>query len=536
MKRPLLLLLNLIPILLFAQQPVIFPDDFKTSALNGKEVTITNTLTLTNNYSCTYGTLTFSNGQLWTPTEKFEPGVDMFNQKNLENQKNQLTVKQGSFPIVDADGTCRIGQTIEGLTGKASYSNGTYTITLTRKPEFKGNERPISCDTPETYNLKVVSFNLEHFGKNVNTYSLKLPKVALALQALQADIYALVEVEGAAGLEELCQLLNRNCNTQKYKTRYYKDNVQGMACFIYNSDAVTPVGAISLNKLADNYLPERKTAQGFQLNSNQERFILCCNHWKSKSGSNVPEQYKDKGDGQGAYNPHRVQEAEATLKFIEEITKTYNDPDVLVVGDLNAYTCEDPIRTLENGGLVNLLTTYAPNQYSYAYFSNGSYAVGYLDHSLATSTLEKQVTDARPFRINADEPQKMDVDQSGVQKDNMYRCSDHSPIVTFLNLGNGSTGIETPTISRPAIRLTGDPRSGYLTLVSNTSLSRAEIVNISGQIIATYDISNAENAENRFTLPVNSLVRGFYLIRVYDAQGRCTRSVSYTHLTLPTIA
>ena len=105
----------------------------------------------------------------------------------------------------------------------------------------------------------------------------------------------------------------------------------------------------------------------------------------------------------------------------------------------------------------------------------------------------------------------------------MYRCSDHSPIVTFLNLGNGSTGIETPTISRPAIRLTGDPRSGYLTLVSNTSLSRAEIVNISGQIIATYDISNAENAENRFTLPVNSLVRGFYLIRVYDAQGRYTR-------------
>ncbi|MFR9260018.1 MAG: hypothetical protein ACLVL2_02290 [Bacteroides cellulosilyticus] len=60
----------------------------------------------------------------------------------------------------------------------------------------------------------MVSFNLEHFGKNVSTYSIKLPKVALALQALQADIYALVEVEGAAGLEELCQLLNRNCNTQ----------------------------------------------------------------------------------------------------------------------------------------------------------------------------------------------------------------------------------------------------------------------------------------------------------------------------------
>ena len=42
-------------------------------------------------------------------------------------------------------GSAASGQTIEGLTGKASYSNGTYTITLTRKPEFKGNERPTSC-------------------------------------------------------------------------------------------------------------------------------------------------------------------------------------------------------------------------------------------------------------------------------------------------------------------------------------------------------------------------------------------------------
>ena len=139
-------------------------------------MTITNTLTLTNNYSCTYGTLTFSNGQLWTPTEKFEPGVDMFNQKNLENQKNQLTVKQGSFPIVDADGTCRIGQTIEGLTEKASYSNGTYTITLTRNPNSKATNAPSPATPGNVQPESGVSFNLEHFGKNVNTYSLKLPK------------------------------------------------------------------------------------------------------------------------------------------------------------------------------------------------------------------------------------------------------------------------------------------------------------------------------------------------------------------------
>ena len=519
MKAQLLLILHFLPALLFAQQEVRFPDDFKTSALDGKEVTITNTLTLTNNYNYTYGSITLSNGQLWTPTEKHQPGADMFSQENKANQENQITVKQGAFSFTDANATCRIGQTVERLTGTASYSNGTYTLTLTRKPNFKENERPTSCNINETYNLKVASFNLEHLNKSASTYNIKLNKVALALQALQADIYALVEVEGAAGLEELCQLLNENCDTQKYKTRYYRDNVQGMACFIYNSETVTHVGAISPNKLADNYLPDRKTAQGFQLNSNRERFILCCNHWKSKSGTNVPEQYKDKGDGQGAYNPRRVQEAEATLRFIEEIKKTYNDPDVLVVGDLNAYTCEDPIRTLEDGGLINLLTAYAPNEYSYAFFSNGSYATGYLDHSLATSTLEQQVVYACPFRINADEPQRIDIDQNGVQTDNMYRCSDHSPIVTFINLESSSTGIEDVGTSQPAIRLTGDPRSGYLTLMSSTELTRVEIVSSSGQTIASHD--TAGNTEKRFNLPVKGLAHGFYLIRAYDAQSCC---------------
>ena len=89
MKRQLLLFIHLLPALLFAQQEVIFPDDFKTNALDGKEVTITNTLTLTNNYSYADGSITLSDGPLWTPTEKNLPGVEMFNQKNKENQDNQ---------------------------------------------------------------------------------------------------------------------------------------------------------------------------------------------------------------------------------------------------------------------------------------------------------------------------------------------------------------------------------------------------------------------------------------------------------------
>ena len=217
-----------------------------------------------------------------------------------------------------------------------------------------------------------------------------------------------------------------------------------------------------------------------------------------------------------------MHEAEATLEFIKTVTAYFEDKDVLIVGDLNSYSKEDPIRVLEEGELINELQKYAPNEYSYAFFSNNSYATGYLDHSFATATLDAQIRYAHPFHINADEPDALKIGGKP-QEDNMYRCSDHNPIVTFIKLGT-TTGIESPTLSRPDIELIGDPRSGYLTLVSNTDfvLIRAEIVNIGGQIIAAYDTNNAGNTEKHFTLPVKNLASVFYLVRAYDAQNRCT--------------
>lgn len=73
MKRQLLLFIHLLPALLFAQQEVIFPDDFKTNALDGKEVAITNTLTLTNNYSYAYGSITLSEVRYGLPQKRIYP-------------------------------------------------------------------------------------------------------------------------------------------------------------------------------------------------------------------------------------------------------------------------------------------------------------------------------------------------------------------------------------------------------------------------------------------------------------------------------
>ncbi|MDR0988649.1 MAG: hypothetical protein LBM06_04200 [Prevotellaceae bacterium] len=502
-----------------AQQPVVFPDDFRTGALDGKTVTITNTLTLTNNYSFASGSVTFSAGTLWTPTEKHLPSAAMFEQQNAANAANQLFVRRGNFSFTDADGTCRIGQTATSLTGTLRQSGDRYTLTLTRAPQLVGNPRPTSCEQ-EGSNLKVVSFNLEHFNADSLSYQVKAQKLLAAFEALHADIYAVCEVEGILALENLCTKLNQLFPADDYRTEAYDDNRTGMCCFLYNNAVVAPVGTITQNKLASNYLPQRKVALGFRLRANDERFIVCMNHWKSKAGTNVPDAYQDKGDGQGAYNPRRVQEAEATLKFLQTICTVYDDPDVLLVGDLNAYSQEDPVRLLtRSGALVNQLQRYAPNEYSYAYYSNNSYAVGYLDHSLTTASLDTQVLRAVPFRINADEPSRLDIGSSGVQANNMYRCSDHNPIVTFLRLDT-STGTTSPAQAATRMRILSRPQKEEIAILCPDAFApvRVNVWSIDGRLLLSVPVENKD--AHRFTMSVGQLPSGFYLLVAQDGEGR----------------
>ena len=55
------------------------------------------------------------------------------------------------------------------------------------------------------------------------------------------------------------------------------------------------------------------------------------------------------------------------------------DPDILVLGDLNAYDEEDPINTLTGGGMANLVAARVPAGSRYSYVFDGE--AGYLDHA-----------------------------------------------------------------------------------------------------------------------------------------------------------
>ena len=59
---------------------------------------------------------------------------------------------------------------------------------------------------------------------------------------------------------------------------------------------------------------------------------------------------------------------------------------------------------------------------------------GYLDHALASASMAAQITGVSVFHINADEPSIFEYANSGYQP-NMYRSSDHDPVVVGISLG-----------------------------------------------------------------------------------------------------
>jgi uncharacterized protein len=74
------------------------------------------------------------------------------------------------------------------------------------------------------------------------------------------------------------------------------------------------------------------------------------NHLKSKGSDCNAVGDPDTGDGQGNCNGTRTDAAEALVDWLATDPTGSGDPDVLVIGDMNAYAKEDPIAVFEGAG------------------------------------------------------------------------------------------------------------------------------------------------------------------------------------------
>ena len=176
-------------------------------------------------------------------------------------------------------------------------------------------------------------------------------KIVASLKGLNADIVTLMEVEnnGDAALEALVAALNKALGAGTYaavKTGKVGDDAIHVA-IIYKPASVTPVGPVQID--TDAVYSRPPVAQTFKDNSGGVLTVVA-NHFKSKGSCDNT----DPDTGQGCWNKLRVQQAGALLTFVGKLKTHSGDPDVLVMGDLNAYGDEDPIGALIAGGFESL--------------------------------------------------------------------------------------------------------------------------------------------------------------------------------------
>lgn len=279
---------------------------------------------------------------------------------------------------------------------------------------------PVTIPDVGNARLHIVGQNAENYLTNLDAsnsscstqadFTTKTNKMANAFLALQADIVSICEVEeNDQVLGYICDAMNTILGQDVYTfitDGLYEfvspDEYQPLKSgFIYRRDKVTPYGNNSSPYRSGEY-NHRLRIQAFKENGTNEIFTLSMNHFKAKSGA-----------GQGEST--RIQNANNLVSALDNISY---DPDILIMGDLNAYMGEEPIEILENAGYEEQLIVYDENAYTYNYYGS----LGILDHVMANSTMATQITGAYAYHINT---------AGGYY----YKYSDHDAVVVGINLG-----------------------------------------------------------------------------------------------------
>jgi len=283
-------------------------------------------------------------------------------------------------------------------------------------------------------------------------------KIVTAIGALDADVVTLMEIEDTdstgyspgdadAALADLVGRLNTAAGAPVWTyvplpdELYTVDRDAIRSAIIYRNDVVQPVGASVGLADEDVWFNAREPlAQTFVKDG--DAFTVVANHFKSKSAGDSTGDNVDAGDGQGQWNGDRVRQAESLAAFTEQLRESTGDEDVVLLGDFNAYTEEDPVQALEDAGYTDLGTEFDAGRYSYV-FDDMS---GSLDHALATAELTEKVTDVAHWNINAVESFAYQyTGAAALYAPDQYRSSDHDPLVLGIDLEERCQGL-LPTI------------------------------------------------------------------------------------------
>lgn len=295
--------------------------------------------------------------------------------------------------------------------------------------------------------IVVLANNLENYYINPNSgrgdYTqaqivAKTGKIVEMMLASNADIFAFCEVEAKpAVLQNLVQELNTAAGGNDFAAvtdgidedwdERYNNNIK--SGFVYRVATVAPYGS---DYAATNvtYYKNTMRIQAWTEKATGEKFTLSMNHFKAMSDD--------------AAKAKRVDNANWLMAGLSNSSKV-KDPDILIMGDLNAQMGEQCLTIIQNNGYVEQLLRFDEDAYSYIYY--GSHEL--IDHAFANSTMAQQITAAAVWHTNTSQSYNQ-------------RYSDHDAVLVGLRLGEQLSDIETIDVTVPAYK---EIRHGQIVII-----------------------------------------------------------------------
>ncbi|KGH46660.1 endonuclease [Modestobacter caceresii] len=451
-----------------AATPLDLPaDDDARERLEGMLVEPVDTLTVSEVYALTsYGELTLSEGGLLVqPTELARPGAgadaiaaDNALRRIVLDDALSSRVSVTTAPYLSPETPVRVG---DELTFTEPLVLG-YGFDAWRLQPADGtadgvfapqNTRP-AAPGEVGGDVQLGAFNVLNYfltfggvgrgAPNQAELEEQAGKIVPAINALDAAVVTLMEIEDTdstgytpgnadTALADLVTRLNADAGSQKWAYVAFPEELYAVDrdvirnAIIYQPAVVTPVGD-SVGLVDESVWSNAREPIAQTFTADGDAFTVVANHFKSKGGTGTGNNLDT---GQGSFNGDRVRQAESLAAFAEQLEAQTGDSDVVLMGDFNAYTQEDPIEALRDEGFVNLGEEFDPGRYSYVFNALS----GSLDHALATAELTAKVTDVVHWNINsvesfayqyAGDPELYVADP--------YRSSDHDPLLLGIDL------------------------------------------------------------------------------------------------------
>ncbi|MCW7553129.1 ExeM/NucH family extracellular endonuclease [Endozoicomonas gorgoniicola] len=470
-----------------------------------------------------YGNLTLAlDGVRQKPNNLYLPSSEEAAQLRKDNARNSIVLDDGStksnpatisyYPNLSDDNPLRVGTLVNGgLKGILRYAYDSYQLIPAAEISIDNSQslRPESPEKKAPENLRIASFNVLNYfnglrnddgtidwkrsdkGKarganSAGEFATQRSKIINAIHEIDADILGLLEVENDgygeySAIQDLVNGLNKAFEDDpethyefvRTSDKYIGQDVIKVA-MIYNTHRVEPEGEPTVLKI---YPFDEKTKkhrqpiiQTFKYTNSNEPVTVAINHFKSK-GSSCDAMNDPKDEfGQGNCNRMRVSAADTLGRFLKD---NYDNQNVVILGDLNAYAQEDPVKVLtdaeaeshemmtrdDSGQYKRTPTTfklgYIPaveakhHKAPISFIYDGE--VGALDHALYSPSLKNKVDNVIEWNINGYEMPGHDYNteyknaenqqdetwyQRLVNSDSPYRSSDHDPVIVDLALNN----------------------------------------------------------------------------------------------------